>query len=55
MKEGGWVEGTRAAIKDVVVIGLGTREDFYCQSFRMCDPLERPGGGAGSLNGESRD
>jgi len=55
MEEGRRIQGTRAAIKDIVVICLGTREDLYGQSFRVRDPLEWPRTGAGSLNGELGD
>ena len=50
MEEGGRIGRRRTAIKDVVVIGVGTREDLYGQSFWVCDPLEWPRAGAGSLN-----
>lgn len=55
MDEVGGIQGTRTAIKDVVNIGLRTGKDFYGQSFWVCDPLERPGAGAGSLSGELED
>lgn len=53
MEEGGRIQGTRAAIEDIIIIGLRAREDFYGQSFGMCDSLKWPGAGAGSLNGGS--
>jgi hypothetical protein len=49
MEEGGRIQRTGTTIKDVVVIGLRTREDFYGQSFWVRDPLEWPRTGAGSL------
>ena len=55
MEEVGGIQGTRTAIEDVVVIGVGTREDFYGQSFWMGDPFEWPRAGAGSLNDKSGD
>lgn len=55
MEEGGRIQGTRTAIKDVVVICLRTRENFYGESFWVCDPLEWPRTCAGSLSGGSGD
>jgi len=55
MEEGGGIRGRRTAIENVVVIGVRTREDFYGQSFWVCDPLEWPGAGAGSLRDGSGD
>lgn len=55
MEEGGGVQGTGAAIKDIVGILQRTREDFYGQSSWVCDPLEWPRTSAGSLNSESGD
>lgn len=55
MKEGGRTQRARAAIKDIVVVCLRAREDFYGQSFWVCDPLERPWTSAGSLSGELGD
>jgi len=55
MEEGGGIQGARPAVKDVVVVCLRTREDFYGQSLWVCDPLEWPRTGAGSLSGESGD
>lgn len=50
MEEVEGIRGTRAPIKDIVVIGLRTGKDFYGQSFWVCDPLEWPGTDAGSLS-----
>lgn len=55
VEEGGGIQGKRTAIKDVVDVGPRTREDFYGQSFRVCDPFEWPRAGAGSLRGGSGD
>jgi len=55
MEEGRRIQGTMAAIEDIVVICLGTRENLYGQRFWVCNPLEWPRTGAGSLNGESGD
>jgi len=53
VEESGWIRGRGTAIKDVVVIGVRTREDFYGQGFWVCDPLEWPRAGAGSLKDRS--
>ena len=50
MEEGGRIEGTGTAIEDVVAVGPRARKDFYGQRFWVCDLLEWPRSGAGSLN-----